>query len=204
MLKLKLSLKWKILLGVTVTSTIAVVISTALYTVMELNRLDDTIDTQTLTTAKLIGANTTGALAFSDSISAGVTLESLHSNSLIQGAVVFDENGNSFATFSVNEQTQRTLPSRPGEFSIKRNAGLGYVEIFEPIISDGERIGSIYLRVSLKEYEEVLGSVMFWALVIILIIAAFSLAISFFVQRSIVRPINEVVDALRDIAEGGG
>ena len=144
------TLKWKVLTGVTLTSALAVVVSTAIFVAIELRRLDESINTQALTTARLIGANTTGALAFYDQTSASDTLGSLALNNSIMAAALFDDSGNPFAEFR-SSQPGGSLPQRPVSTEVVSVPELGYVELFEPVVMDGDNIGTLYLRVSLAE-----------------------------------------------------
>ncbi len=203
MLNINWTLKWKVLTGVTLTSALAVVVSTAIFVAMELRRLDQTINTQALTTARLIGANTTGALAFFDDASATETLGALELNSGIMAAVLFDDSGSSFAQFTSSD-TGGPLPVRPGRREVVHLPENGYVELFEPVTMDGDTIGTLYLRVSLAEREQVVSTYLLTFILIALGVTAMALAMSFLIQRSIVTPVNEVVAALKDMAEGDG
>ncbi|MDP3516232.1 MAG: methyl-accepting chemotaxis protein [Pseudohongiella sp.] len=203
MLNVNWTLKWKVLTGVTLTSALAVVVSTAIFVALELNRLDRTIDTQALTTARLIGANTTGALAFMDNNSASDTLASLQLNEGIMAAVLFDDSGSAFANFTA-QNSGGTLPQRPGAREVTHRPELGYVELNEPVVMDGDTIGTLYLRVSLEEREQTVSTYFMSFFMIVAGVTVMALAISLLIQRSIVRPVVEVVNALRDMAEGDG
>lgn len=204
MLNMNWSLKWKVLTGVTLTSTFAVVVATAIFVAMELRRLDQTIDTQALTTARLIGANTTGALSFFDTTSATETLGALELNSSILSAVLFDESGSAFASFLSRGQSANDQPQRPGRREVVHMPERGYMELNEPVVMDGDTIGTLYLRVSLDERQQVVNRYVISFILIVLGVAAMALAISFLIQRSIVRPVVEVVNALKDMAQGDG
>lgn len=203
MIKLNMSLKMKVLTGVTMTSALAVIVSTAIFVAIELRRLDQTIDTQALTTASLIGANTTGALAFFDDVSAAETLATLSNNNSILAAALFDESGAPFTQYT-SPSPGGALPQRPGTQDVVRFEDRGYAEVFQPITMDGDEVGTIYLRVSLDERNRVV-STYFWSFIVIgLGVTAMALGISLLIQRSIVAPVNQVVQALRDMAEGDG
>lgn len=143
MLKMNWSLKWKVLTGVTLTSTVAVVISTAIFVAIELQRLDQRLETQALTTARLIGANTTGALAFFDDASATETLRALNLNESIMAAVLFDDSGSPFAQFVADGQSGGALPQSPGRQEVVQRPELGFLELNEPVTMDGDVIGSL-------------------------------------------------------------
>ena len=59
-------LKWKVILGVTVTSMLSVILSVALFASIETGRLEQSVITESETIAKIIGSNSVGSLAFSD------------------------------------------------------------------------------------------------------------------------------------------
>lgn len=204
MLNMNWSLKWKVLTGVTLTSTVAVVISTAIFVAVELQRMDQRLETQALNTARLIGANTTGALAFFDNASATDTLSALDLNESIMAAVLFDDSGSPFAEFVAEGDSGGALPQNPGQRTVVQRPELGFLELFEPVTMDGDVIGTLYMRVSLAERQAVVSIYTLSFVLIVLGVAALALAISFLIQRSIVRPVNEVVNALRDMAEGDG
>lgn len=204
MLNMNWSLKWKVLTGVTLTSTVAVVISTAIFVAVELQRMDQRLETQALNTARLIGANTTGALAFFDDASATDTLSALDLNESIMAAVLFDDSGSPFAEFVAEGDSGGALPQNPGQRTVVQRPQLGFLELFEPVTMDGDVIGTLYMRVSLAERQAVVSTYTLSFILIVLGVAALALAISFLIQRSIVRPVNEVVNALRDMAEGDG
>lgn len=204
MLNMNWSLKWKVLTGVTLTSTVAVVISTAIFVAVELQRMDQRLETQALNTARLIGANTTGALAFFDNASATDTLSALDLNESIMAAVLFDDSGSPFAEFVAEGDSGGALPQNPGQRTVVQRPELSFLELFEPVTMDGDVIGTLYMRVSLAERQAVVSIYTLSFVLIVLGVAALALAISFLIQRSIVRPVNEVVNALRDMAEGDG
>lgn len=204
MINLNWSLKWKVLTGVTLTSTVAVAVAMAIMLNIELRRLDEEINTEARTTAQLIGANSTGALAFVDATSATETLSTLSLNEDILAAVLFDENGEPFSEFTTSGYNPQSLPGSPGSNDLTRLEEEGYIELFEPVRMDGDTIGNIYLRFSLEERQQVLMSYIFSFILIVSAVAVISMILSYFIQRSVVGPVNMVRHALRDLAEGEG
>ena len=63
---MSLSLKWKIILGITFTSISSVLIAVGVIVDIEKGRIQDKIVTEALTISRITGGNTTGALDFSD------------------------------------------------------------------------------------------------------------------------------------------
>jgi len=202
-----LSLKWKILLSVILTSVFAVVVSMVVAVKGEVAQLERVIKGDSVTLSKIIGGSTTGAMVFGDTASAGDTLATLSNNPRIEAAVIFDESGKPFVWYLKGSGTTSGdlpsgLPSRPQAKSLVDQDG-SFV-LFEPIMADGAKAGSVYMRVSLDEIEQATSAAVGKSLLTILVIGIVAAIISFVVQAAIVKPVNAVVEALRDIAEGEG
>lgn len=202
-----LSLKWKVLLGVTLTSVFAVIVSSVVSVKSEVGRLNDAIEKDTVTLAKIVGGSTTGAMAFGDTASAGDTLSTLANSSRVEAAVIFGENGAPFVFYTKGSRTTSGslpagLPSRADNKSLM--FGETTLELFEPIMSDGTKAGTIFMRVNLDELDTAVSDAVWSSVGTVVVISILAMAISFFIQAGIVTPINAAVNALRDIAEGEG
>lgn len=202
-----LSLKWKVLLGVTLTSVFAVIVSSVVAVRSEAGRLNEAIEKDTLTLARIVGGSTTGAMAFGDTASAGDTLATLANSSRIEGAVIFGENGSPFVFYKKgSRETSGSLPAGlPGRADSKKLVyGSAGLEVFEPIMADGAKAGTIFMRVNLNELDAAVSDAVWSSVATVVVISVLAMAISFVIQAGIVTPINAVVNALRDIAEGEG
>ncbi|MGH1471532.1 MAG: methyl-accepting chemotaxis protein [Cellvibrionaceae bacterium] len=201
-----LSLKWKVLIGVTVTSVLAVVISNVIALYMEIDRMHTSIENDTRTLANIVGGGTSGALAFGDKVSARETLSTVSANPRISHGVIYDDAGLPFVWFSKNASDAKALPAAwPQQAQPKGMIRSDeYLEIFEPITSAGSEIGMIYFNVDLSETQETVWGAINTSIITIIVVSLFAGAVSYLVQAAIVKPINTVVAALRDIAEGEG
>ncbi|MAZ89631.1 MAG: methyl-accepting chemotaxis protein [Cellvibrionaceae bacterium] len=202
-----LSLKWKVLLGVTLTSVFAVIVSSVVAVKSEVGRLNDAIEKDTVTLARIVGGSTTGAMAFGDTASAGDTLSTLSNSSRVEAAVIYGENGAPFVFYKKGSKTTSgSLPAGlPGRADNKRlEFGDTTLELFEPIMSDGAKAGTIFMRVNLDELDTAVSDAVWSSVGTVVVISILAMAISFFIQAGIVTPINAAVNALRDIAEGEG
>ena len=95
------------------------------------------------TLADIVGAGTTGALSFSDDKAAKETLGSLAADARIAEAGVYDKSNRALAEYR-SGRAAAGAPARP------RADGV-YFEgkdllIFHPVVFQGERIGTVYLR----------------------------------------------------------
>lgn len=202
---LRLSLKLKILLGVVAASTLSVILASAVFVYLESDRLREGMGRDIETLTSVIAKNALGALAFDDSDSATDVLNSLEANTHIIGAVIYNADGSPFAIYNGIEGNGKLPSGFPGA---PPEDGQVFTDSFfaltRPVESDGDKIGSIHIRVDLIELEEVTNQFITTALLVVLLSVAFSILLSLFITRSVIQPINNVVGALRNIAEGEG
>ena len=199
-----LSLKWKILLSVTLTC-IAAVIATTLVTVRSgIATTESAIIEDTRTLAQVLGEASVGAMTFDDSATVNASLGALRVSPRVLGAVVYN-NKTPFAWYEKNTDSKtvpRELSGSPRATGIEGDGHL--LVITESIKSEGATIGAISLRVDMAEVDVIVTDAIYSALGLVLIISLVAASLAYAVQLSIVRPVNNVVTALRDIAEGEG
>ena len=97
--------------------------------------------------ADIIGYNSTTAILFNDAQAADRTLQALKPRSSIVAAAIYSANGELFAGWS--RQTNYRFPLFPNE-SAPRFSPDG-VGIFHPVISEGIRVGTVYLLSDLSD-----------------------------------------------------
>ncbi|WP_020208621.1 methyl-accepting chemotaxis protein [Gilvimarinus chinensis] len=197
-----LSLKWKILLSVTLTCIAAVVVTTFVTVRSGIATVEETIIKDTRTLADVLGEASVGAITFEDDMTVTASLQALKISDRVLGAVIYTNN-KPFAWFSRSgEGMPANLPSRPN--------GEGIVElenamvITETIQSDGSQVGVISMHVDLAELDAVISEAVVDAIWVVIIISVIAAALAYLVQASVVKPVNNVVRALRDISEGEG
>ncbi len=200
-----LSLKWKILLGTAIASSLSVVMASFTFVYVETNRLEESMGREIDTLASVAANNALGALAFDDRDSASEVLKSLEANEHITGAVIYNASGNVFSAYD-RSNSDAKLPSEfplspPASGQIYTDTYLG---VSRELVSDGDKIGHIYIRVDLAELRETKSQFIMVAILVVALSTIFAIILSLIIVRSVVKPINNVVSALRDIAEGEG
>ncbi|MBF0611706.1 MAG: response regulator [Magnetococcales bacterium] len=150
--------------------------------------------------AEIIAMNCRAALMFNDKETAKSILSSLEVVSDIQDVLLFDVNGNLFANYK-----------RPGhkdehflENSKEVDFGLwnDYIIMKQPVILDGEQIGTLMIHALLKEvYEEGLRAVLLIALVLAIVLPV-SVILAFKMQRVISQPVEALRRAAMEIGQG--
>jgi len=174
---------------------------------METSRLNELIEKDSITLAQIIGGSTSGAMEFGDKVSGRATVNTLANSKRVIGAVIYSENGKPFVWFKQGVKDNSTdVPSDFPRSARSKSISLSedYLELYEPIIVNGDEVASIYMKVSLEELHEAVNSAVWMSIFSILAISVISALISYVIQASIVKPIVAAVTALRDIAEGEG
>jgi len=199
-----LSLRLKILFSVTA-SCLAAVITTAIFMAQSgIQTTRDTIIKDSQTLAQVLGEASTGAITFEDTATVSASLAALKLSPRVISAAVYADN-KAFAWYVQGRDAESAgteIPSQPPAPGIVERDGL--VEITEAIYSDSQLVGVITLHISMSELSAIVAEAIKYSLLVILVLGLLALLVSYLVQRSIVRPINHIVDALHNISEGEG
>ena len=199
-----LSLKWKILFSVTLTCIAAVVVTTWVTARAGIATTETAIIEDTRTLAQVLGEASVGAMTFDDNATVGASLGALRVSPRVISAVVYN-NKAPFAWYEKDTDSKtvpRELSGSPRATGIQADGTV--LVITESIKSDGAAIGAISLRVDMSEVDEIVTDAIYSALGLIFVISLVAASLAYAVQLSIVRPVNDVVTALRDIAQGEG
>jgi len=194
------SLKLKILLSVTVTCVFAVIVSTFVSVRSGIETLESAILEDTQTLAQVLGHASEGAISFEDVTTVEASLAALKVSPRVFAARVYVDD-KPFASYILNESQSR-LPSSPNPVGIQTVDG--GVVMTEEILSQGNRIGLISMHINFAEVEETIDSMVIDAIWVVLLVSLVSAGIAYMVQAGIVKPVNRIVLALRDISEGEG
>lgn len=149
--------------------------------------------------AAVVGHNTTAALEFNDPKSAADTLSSLRDEPNIVAAFVYDRSDVVFATYR-----------RAGAPSIPPPAAVGspghafadeHLHLFRPIVSQGERVGTMVVVSDLTALSARIGR---YGLIVILVFGVallLALWLSRYFERLLIRPILHLATVTRTVAQ---
>ncbi len=203
-----LSLKWKVLLGVTLTSMAAVIIVSAVSVITQVAHIEEELERFAETIEMVVGGSTAGALAFDDKATTRDILSNLSKSDRINSSVIYGGDGMPFAWFEKGRGTKTTsIPSgAPASLnsSFVDHDTISEFRMASPINADGEKLGFIYIAVSRDEVSMAKDEAVQSAGLSVLFISVLAAVVSLFISRAIVRPVIGVSDALRDMAEGNG
>jgi two-component system, sensor histidine kinase and response regulator len=99
------------------------------------------------TKAKVLAENVSASLMFQDANSAHGLLQSLRHSPDVHGAAIYGNDLSQFAQFNVG---QNVLPASVGSLRQGIDYDIEHIHLTEPVVYDGQRLGSLYLMVSLE------------------------------------------------------
>lgn len=148
--------------------------------------------------AQIVAANSTGALAFTDDADANEVLSTLRHDPHMVAASIYDQNGTIFAKYPADAHPD-SFPETPEDQGYR--FGENEVVAFEPIIHDGRRLGTVYLKSDLSAMTERfrLYALLIFCVVAVSVVVTFIL--STWLQRRISKPILNLTYTVRRIAE---
>ena len=149
--------------------------------------------------AAVIGRNSTGAVVFDDSESAGQMLEGLRAHPKIEGACIYAANGSLFAEYRAETSAAVGFPDTP------RDPG-AYLEgeeirVFQDIMLDGERVGTILVSSNLAQIEHRLKRYLLIALLVMVVCFSVAIGLSAMLQSLISGPILHLVETARAVSD---
>jgi len=135
-------------------STSVLLLASLGFIVYELVTFRDTMVQSLTTQTEIIGINIVSALLFNDPASATQTMTALRVKPNIVSAAIYTADGKLFARYIRRDGV--TIFQMPEQITEKK-AGYrfdeGYLFLLQPIVSEGERIGMVYMQSDLNEME---------------------------------------------------
>jgi signal transduction histidine kinase/DNA-binding response OmpR family regulator len=144
-----LSIRTKLTFIVVLTSVTALLLAGGAFLSYETVTFRSKMEQDLTILADVLGANSTAALTFQDEAAARDGLGALKAQPRVESAAIYSTDGTPFATWRRDPRQLASWPVTVKQDGMLREAtALG---IMRPIVLDGERIGSIYIRSDLSE-----------------------------------------------------
>ncbi len=187
----------KVTAAIMFTSGIVLILACLAFIIYEFVAFRKTIKENTGTLARIIAANSTGALAFQNEADAKDVLSALKAETHITAAALYDQKGNLFARYPATSETN-AFPSRPekdGYFFAK-----DHLIFFEPVAAE-KRLGTLYLKSDLQALHE--RTRLYAGITIIFLLGSFVIAfgISTVLQNRIAEPILELANTAKLVSQ---
>jgi PAS domain S-box-containing protein len=164
----------KLTLIVMLTSGVAMLLTSLGFIAYERFSFRKSLVGDIMTTAEIMGDNTSAALSFGDPESAEDTLKSLAAKPQIVAAALYDKDDRLFGIYrrDGNAAAREFLP--PAVEPDAQRFGENSLEVFHSIDLAGEKAGTIYIHSTLDEMRERLwryGLIMLWVMMLAALIA---------------------------------
>jgi signal transduction histidine kinase/DNA-binding response OmpR family regulator/methyl-accepting chemotaxis protein len=192
-----MSIKRKLMLITIVTSSLALLLASIGFVVYDLTAFRARMSQDLVTQAKIIGANSTAALAFRDDNAVREILSALRAKDEVEAAAIYTPDGRVFADYRRDAQgsTIPPAPETPGyrfdEHSLR---------VFYRIVLHDQTLGTLYIESNMDERDARLRN--YTAIVGILMLgsALVALLLSSRMQRVISEPILELERTMKTVS----
>ncbi len=190
----------KVVLIIMLTTAGALLLAGVVLIVVDLQSFRREMKTDLKVLADVLARNSTAVVTFGDFQAAAEILAALEAKRPVISAGIYRETGDLLATYRRGEDGWKVrIPLRPGADDAV--FGKGFLEVFHPIVLNGERIGTVYLR---SDLSELVGRLRIQALTVgsvFLLAALAALLVSSGLQRVISRPILRLAGTAREVSE---
>ena len=157
-----------------------------------------TVRKQLNTIAQIIGENSISAIEFFDEKTAEEILYTLETQENIINAHIYDMEGNIFSRYNKGGYDDFIFPELTSENYEKKK---GYMIYSKIIISDNKELGKILLRYKLESIWMIIMKSMIGAIIVIVVGMSIALFLSIYTQRTISKPIINLVNMARKISD---
>ena len=193
------SIRHKLMSVVLLTTLVALVISLGTIVVYDLRAYHRNLVADISTQAELLGHMSSAALAFDDERLALENLNLMRIRPRVTAGALYKADGSLFASYRANERVG-VLPAQVGQEGVSI-AGKS-VELFKPIVDNGELLGTVYLR---ADYELAGRTTDYLAIALGVTVLALLVALLLLrrLDYVITQPIVDIADVAREVIETG-
>jgi signal transduction histidine kinase/ActR/RegA family two-component response regulator len=186
------SVRSKLLAAVMLTTLAALVVALAASVIEGLRSYHQGLVSDMATQSELLGHMTAPALAFDDPQLAQQNLNLLRLRPKVHAAAIYDAKGHLFATYSVPDRPYR-FPDVPDSEGVSIDGRS--LTIFKPISSEGELLGTVYLRADYEFMDRMLTQ-----MGIALFVIAIAMLVAYFLSIRLRRAVSDPIQSIASIA----
>ncbi len=205
------SIKYKLVVIITLTSCIALLIASSGFIANELFTFRRSMIEKLTTQAKIVGGNSVSALAFNYAESAEETLAELRAEPHISLASIHTPDGKLFAKYISNQDSLLHKKckhysdnySQKSSKSFKEGHHFGddHLDLFLWIVHEGDTVGTVYLQSDLDELHSNLRRNVSICAIVLLISSLVALLLSSKFQQLISKPILDLTQTMKIVSE---
>ncbi len=179
------------------TSVAVLVLTCAVFLTAEYIVSGKSLSEMLITRAGIIAANSTAAMVGQDEAHAADVLSALRKDPHIVAACLYDKNGRVLARYPSGVPNE-SLPDSPEKQGHRFENG--HFVVFEPVIQENRRLGTVYLKSDLSGLDErfQLYAILLSVIVVSSLFVSYGLSSRF--QKSISEPIRDLAETARSVS----
>ena len=193
------SIKNKLITIILLVSTIASIAGYLLILNNDIDILRDNMRTNSIMNASLIAEYAGVQVSFGLEDNTSETLDKLKAIKDIEVGIIYNADGAIFTEYlqrNARYDRAKFLPKQPTANYIE-----GYLEVFHPIIYQGEAVGTLQLLISTSSLDESITNYVFTIGLILLLVIIISTILAYFFQKILSKPIIKLTEATRKIGK---
>ncbi len=193
------SIKNKLITIILLVSTIASIAGYLLILNNDIAILKDNMRTNSIMNASLIAEYAGVQVSFGLEDNTSETLDKLKAIKDIEVGIIYKADGAIFTEYlqkNARYDRAKYLPTQPTANFIE-----GYLEVFHPIIYQGEAVGTLQLLISTSSLDESITNYVYTIGLILLLVIIISTILAYFFQKILSKPIIKLTEATRKIGK---
>ncbi len=193
-----LSIKRKLMLIATLTSSLALLLASAGFLIYDLAAFRTRMSQDLMTQAEIIGSNSMAALVFRDEKAVAEILAALEAKDEIVAAAAYSPDGRLLASYSRADRDRVSLPARPEPTGHRFDDNS--LKAFHEVTVHEQTVGTLFLESDMQQWHARLVS--YTGIVGVLMVAGalFALLLASRLQRVISEPILELERTMKTVS----
>ncbi len=191
-------LRKQITRSILATSFIVLLIVVSFFSIFELREFDRTLRQRLQTLSRITADNASAALAFDDNVEAQRILEILAVSPMMVQATLRDKDGKIVAQW-----TRPGLIGQGGAAFRQNGIGSGYYSHSTKVQEGQQFLGTLEMVASRSELGSRFGAYLLFTVTTALLGGLIAVALAWWLQRKIMKPVNELLRVTRTVARTG-
>ena len=194
----RLSIRNKLVVIVSLATTVALAIGFLAVVLSSLSQFEEDLIGTTEVMARSVGTYSGVALAFGDEGEAESSLEALEIEESVTAAVLYNLDGSVFKAWN-RAGHELVLPDEI--YDVHSEIRDGLVHIFRPVVFDGRRYGAIYVQANAESLDERRQTYLIYMGLLLIGLVGFAVLMAYGLQGLISRPILALAAKARQISD---
>lgn len=197
-----LSIKQRLTLIIMAISSVSVLLTTLAISIIGVYSLREKIVNEMKVSASIVGDRNNAALLFNDNAQAETNLNVFSVKREIVQACLYTQAGEMFARYVNKEKSDYSDDIKcPSDLSDRSFINKKHIEVMQPILKAGDKIGYMYLESTLEQIDDYIEKQTTIAFAVVLAVLGISYMLAVGLQRAISRPILSLAETARQVSQ---